>query len=59
MGLMWTLEIWTVPLYALLDWNWEVQSFYLLSLTGGGFVWFLVTCTGTRFVLKLKHASRS
>ena len=36
MGLAWTIEIWAVPLYTHFDWDWEVQSFYLLSLFGGG-----------------------
>ena len=57
MALMWTLEIWTVPLYLLFDWDWAVRSFYLFSLVGGGLVWFLLTYAGTRFVLKLKHAA--
>jgi hypothetical protein len=59
MGLAWTIEIWTVPLYTHFDWDWGVQSFYLLCLLGGGVLYFLMAYAGTRFVLRLNDISRN
>ena len=57
MGLAWTLEIWTVPLYWLFGWDWEVKSFYLLCMLGGGVLYFVITYLGTRFVHRVKTIS--
>ena len=57
MGLLWTLEIWLAPLYWLFGWNWDVQSFYMLSILGGGLFYFVMTYLGARIVLKLKTIS--
>ena len=59
MGLLWTLEIWVAPLYLYFDWDWDVQSFYLLCLLGGGLFYFVMTYLGTRIVLKLKTTSHA
>ena len=57
MGLLWTLEIWLVPLYTYFGWDWNVRSFYLLCLLGGGLFYFVMTYLGTCIVLKLKATS--
>ncbi|MBM2840115.1 MAG: hypothetical protein HW412_643 [Bacteroidetes bacterium] len=54
MLLAWTVEIWTVPLYTVLGWHWEVHSFYVLCFLGGGVIYFLMGYMGTRLVLKFK-----
>ena len=59
MVLMWTIEIWAMPLYALFGWDWTVQGFYLLSLFGGGLLYFLLFYMGTHFVLNSTYGSAS
>jgi hypothetical protein len=59
MGLLWTIELWAVPLYSFFGWDWNVKSFYFLCLIGGGLVYFLVAYIGTRVFLSRKHLSRN
>ena len=39
MMLAWTIDIWMIPLYAALGFEWELHSFSMLSLFGGAAVY--------------------
>jgi len=55
MLLAWTVEIWTVPLYTVLGWNWKIPSFYALCFLSGGVIYFLMGYMGTCLVLRFKQ----
>jgi hypothetical protein len=55
MILLWSIDIWAVPLYALFGWDWSVPRFYLLSLLDGGFLYFLLRYLSAHLFFKWKY----